>query len=59
MTSDKKDTQKQAEKDEQTGDYVSDLSKEFPEGLNQEKGDNLLKSLLKSPPKHHEDMKKG
>ncbi len=59
MTSDKKNTQEPAEKDKQTGDYVSDLSEEFPDGLDQDKGDRLLKNLLKSPPKHHEDMKKG
>lgn len=59
MTSDKKDIQKRADLDKQTGDYASELKDEFPDGLDQEGGDTVLKNLLKSPPKPHEDLKKG
>jgi hypothetical protein len=36
----------------------SDQKEELPEG-DPERGDALLKRMLKTPPKQHKDMKKG
>lgn len=37
---------------------VDKPKKEEPEG-NPERGDEILKRMLKTPPKQHKDMKKG